>query len=325
MKISVFVLLLTAFSIGPSILFAQELPDSVKVNDSLSATERFLKAAIDSLKNTVDSLKRVSSLKDSPYKISIGATFNFLEGLKANDLYAELSIFVPHLFGSTDPKSSWRSIGLYTGFYQGRSFTGGDSLRFNSRETTLTTSKFIKIEKEIIEKSEKEIANLGLYFSLTLKAREHLYLTLYSEVRKRDIIKDTKERIVKSDTTIGDVFPQEDTLRTGSVNIIAPEFIRTNYRYYFGFSPLLNYSDDDNNITLQLNPVLGYNLTSPGKNAPFFLFQLKLTERRSGIRLGAELRTLLGNHAEKPEILIYLVKEFPITILTKLFGTENKD
>ena len=118
--------------------------DTAKVSD-------ITKAHQDTATDTTEEKRPNPSLNFSypskSYTISIGANFDFLDGLKTNDVYSELSLLITKIFGE---KSKW---GLYAGIYQSKTVSDADTVN-ESIDLFLNaslSSKILFIEEEILK------------------------------------------------------------------------------------------------------------------------------------------------------------------------------
>ena len=117
------------------------------LNVGQTSTDRIneLEAKIDSLRSGLDSLNGNVNESVTPYNVSIGASFDFLDGLRASDIYAEVSIGLYNSWGNKGIISNQHQSetldrktkrwGLDLGFSQSRSLSGMDYVkRRNSRD-----------------------------------------------------------------------------------------------------------------------------------------------------------------------------------------------
>ena len=253
------------------------------------------------------------SYPSKSYTISIGANFDFLDGLKTNDVYSELSLLITKIFGE---KSKW---GLYAGIYQSKTVSDADTVN-ESIDLFLNAVNEDSVEithQELRIITNKEKSNLGLFFSPTYQKSENFYWNLHFEIQKKDFLFITNETVLDSDTSIIEM-PNSMLIEHNS----HPDYRSVDYYPYFGAGFMLLHGDETADIMLRV--ILGYSNSTKlvdydekTEHHFFHLTQFKITEKNNGIKFGGEVRGI-GNYA--PEITIYLAKEFSLNILNTLFS-----
>jgi hypothetical protein len=272
---------------------------------------------------------------DAEAVVSIGASFDFLDGMRANDLYSDVRVFIPALW---NPASGWlkgRRVGVQAGIYQGRvssaSSTPDSLLHFSVRNPVLPidTTGGLLVRLLGYERHESRRENtLGLYFGLNVEIGRDLYWVFpHIEVRKEDL------RISIRDTVVLDTLirvPRTEQIR----NPIAPTrrvIGLTDYIPTFMTGPRLDMHRESFNLVLQ--PLWGATLIDPcdylpgsqrtvdrcdGQSLGFLQYNVtfELEAAKSGIKLGGEVR---GYGTRDPDILIFLAKEFTIERFADFF------
>jgi hypothetical protein len=248
--------------------------------------------------------------------VSIGASFDFLDGVHAADLYADTRVFIPRAL-----TSRW---GIQGGIYQGRLSSDPDNdtitFRFQRRVEPRDSANGMESRRtgEIRRLQDERQSNLGLNLGLNWAIGSEIYLVAQLEVRKED------RTITYQDTVLSDSLirvPVSDPLLP-SPNPINRRIRITEYIGSFTFGPRYDARFDQFNITLQ--PLVGVShgerldRRHRGEEARMIRYQVsyELEAHQSGIKLGGEVRGLGWGD---PSILIFLAKEFSIEHFAELF------
>lgn len=328
--------------------------------ESLNSTEPKVEASKDTVKLVGDSVvlwnnmiilfnksRDTSKLKISPFSLSFGYNFDFLDGIKTNELYADLRVDLPNVLqkkGRTDTKGFRDRIGVEVGAYQLRNVSRLDTVEEQFR---LVDSKpippdslqllYITANSTSIRKTIRE--NLDVYiqpkFELINTKEAQFNLLLHSEWL-RSILNHSFERNAKKDTTL--FVPSDWPRPYNTVNEIPLNEKRKSYEYNFyvgtGFDLLVNKTD----ANFYLKVICGYNrvkfLSEVDGNSVlrntegwFYLAKFEVLESQfTGIKLGVEVRGLFPQTTPSPTLDralpgfgIYLAKQFTFQKVGELF------
>ena len=267
---------------------------------------------------------RISNAIDvpNPYRLSIGANFDFLDGPKVNDVYYDFDIFI-HDVIKTKRGYVW---GLESGIVQNRSISV-DSTRNRRYETRKILQQNAALDTVSLQRtlstyeSKARIDHLSLFLAPTYRfnksfSTNNFYLQIYAEVLRRTTEVSRKQEIISRDTSIV------------AVANLDPDFVNRlpvkNMRYTttegnFGLG--LKYYHVTDDVEFQASAILGVSVRNSGfLRSGFYLLGFNVTERSNLIRLGGEIRGDLP--AYEPIIHIYIAKEFTLKKLTELFKSE---
>jgi hypothetical protein len=270
--------------------------------------------------------------RDDEAVVSIGTSFDFLDGARAADLYADLRVFSPSL---------WKAFGVQAGIYQGRISSNAtptpDSLDKFIFETPVgpvdsAGGQVVRIRSFRRHMSRRQ-NNLGLYMGINRAIGPNLYWVIAQvEVRKADVrlsIRDT----VLTDTTVR-IQPARP-LRTGTVPVTRV-FGATTYTPTVTTGLRLDMHRPGFDVILQ--PLIGtrlrdcsFDFLPSGQTGTrractiephFFHWEItyEVEASKSGIKLGGEVRGFMDR---EPEILVYLAKEFTVEKLAELISTKK--
>lgn len=270
--------------------------------------------------------------RDDEAVVSIGTSFDFLDGVRAADLYADLRVFSPSL---------WGAFGVQGGIYQGRISSSAtptadslDSFLFESPVGPVDSAGGQLVRARTFRRHmSRRQNNLGLYMGLNRAIGPNLYWVIAQlEVRRQDVrlaIRDT----VLTDTTIR-IEPARP-LRTATVPVTRV-FGETLYSPSVTTGLRLDMHRPGFDVILQ--PLVGARLrdctfdflprsqTGTRRSCTvkphFFHWEItyEVEASKSGIKLGGEVR---GFQDREPEILVFLAKEFTVEKLAELISTKK--
>jgi len=253
------------------------------------------------------------------YRVGIGASFDFLNGLSAKDLYGDVSIRIPELFRVP---LFGRSVGIDAGLYNGRATSLRETndltrtFRFPGPASDSTTV----VRQSIQRTSDVHHDNLTLYASPTLRFNPNVALALHAEVHRLDRVETVGIRTLTLDTTVevrgggdgnGPPTLPRDTTRTTRVS---------GYGAFFGGGPLINFDDVDYNFWHK--PLIGVEVID-GELRGAFAVQFRLTDYDHGFKLGGEVRGPLT--FDRPSIAVFLARDFSLGRLADFLVGGNGD
>lgn len=240
-------------------------------------------------------------------KLTLGANFDALNGIKLSSFYSDLNVFIPG-----EKIKTW---GFEAGIYRNQYISGfepvGDTTILFPIKGTLAGDSVKAVKHLITGKIQNLITGIGLFFSptLTLTRRDapiSIYWNLpYLEVVQQSVSYDsTQTQLVSSDTAYVKV---RDLQRQSSTAL-------TMYNGYFGTGLTTRLLNDNFDIRIRL--VTGL-LNNPSKWRPFYLCKFDLTARTfGGLRLGGEVRGT--NQVKSTVIAIYFGKDISFDQLRAL-------
>ncbi len=274
-----------------------------------------------------DFFKEINKSSEKPaVQISLGANFDFINGINTNAVYAEIGGFLTEVW-TPFKYDDFSKFGIDIGLINNRSITTSerDNLNdfyFESIPDDDTLRKQISNEIEQVIETSQEY--LSVFFSPTFKLTKYLYFATHFEFRKVDVTKTTEFSLTNPDTSIVDSRNiAEEVLAREPFNLEeSKEEKFTVNESIFGFGGILYI--DDHPFTLKVKMLIGWN-TEPGRifssefNKSFgYNTSFSLVEKGIGLKLGGQLRGLFDSG--KPEFSIYLTKQFPVSKLLDFLG-----
>lgn len=300
---------------------------------------------------TKDSLKRWPEIL-----LSLGFNFDFLDGVKADDLYADVSVDLPFLF-HPDPANAMTGFGVELGIYQRRTVSYQDTLSEEYRlidavqfQNDSTAFKYITGKATGVLETYRE--NLGVFLQPkwillsegnTVKNTARLSVIGHIEWMRTTVNQSYNRNFYSIDTTseVPDNWPRP----YNTVDFLPPEeqkqeFIEYNLNYGVGVDLFVLRPTGG----LHLKAVIGNNdykiLTSltngvsrvRTSDTKFYSIQVEIIETQVlGFKLGAEVRGYFGGEnpplrLEKiiPSYTVYLAKQFSLDKLADLFKPPGK-
>ncbi len=253
---------------------------------------------------------------DTSYSISVGASFDLFNGASVDNVYSSVQTFLPRLWKFNIP---WTSVplqvGLDAGFAQRRTIQPKQNS--GRRDRYWDSQKRAIIADSISAETNTKWDNISLFCNPTIFITKGVYL--FSNIEFRKATKKTVttySRVTTSsvpgvpsnaaDTTLmrNPIYQQDSTGENSDDEII------------LGPGALLEY--EDGNIDFYI--AASYNLRYRDHPSNW-LMEFKMTEKRSLISVGGEVRNILG---ADNQYLIYLAKEFPLSFLAEIFGGSRK-
>lgn len=269
--------------------------------------------------------------------VSLGASFDLIDGLRASDVYADARVFAPGLWTvQRGLFNGWR-LGVQAGIYQGRENTKGlptgDTL---ARRFTYETPAGVDsaggmlVRRRDFERTESRRENtLGLYGGLNVAVTRDLYFVFpLLEVRRQSFVHTTRDTVV-FDT----IMPRPNRPLLTSTVPVTGRSSGINYVPALMFGPRLDMRRETFNLVLQ--PLAGATLVEacsrpaadvlPRCSHQWQMWQWDITfeleAAKSGYKLGGEVR---GFQTRDPHILVYLAKEFSVEKFAELFTGAKK-
>lgn len=304
--------------------------------------------------------KRISFEKDSvklwpEILLSLGFNFDFLDGIKANDLYADINVDLPFIFnpkvGKTKSDGFIKNLGIEFGLYQMRTLSSIDtsSEQFQiidavRQDSNAFTFNYITIPTKGIRETSRE--NIGLFFQpkyslklLNLGQQNYANLSILGHIEwTRSIVNIKLSREFSPDTTdaIPDSWgsPPYELTRTLPPLLENTKFVEYNSNYGVGWELFVSKKSG----SIHLKQVLGLNnyrvLRGLGNTTQeflsyknlFYLVQAEVMENNIlGIKLGAEVRGYWRKNPQvsiernTPFFTVYLAKQFSFDKIAELF------
>lgn len=286
----------------------------------------------------------------SPLSVSFGYNFDFIDGIKANDLYADFNAQFPNVFKEVKKEESGflnklkYSFGLDAGAYQLRTVSILDTLNETFRMVDAASNQndslilsFVTTDSRSIKKTKRE--NLGIFIqpkfqligtSNKVKEESSRLNLLFHAEWLRSIVNQTIERNV-SNTSISSSAPDDWPRPYNTVNAIpsSENNRKTVFNTYLGAGFDLKIKKPKGHY--HLKTIFGYNnfklveelgfeegtrLTFD--EGAFYLIQMNVLETKlTGIKLGMEVRGVFTRSTPQvtldrtvPIFSIYLAKQF---------------
>lgn len=150
-----------------------------------------MQLVLQDLKTQIDSLKKALAIVENPFKISVGASFDFFSGASATDLYYDVNFFLPSLWDEEKHGKGWSRIGIDFMFYQARLF--GDSTTLNlpqrPRRFGMDQDTVLAESYTLNRFRQTTIENTGIYINPTFKLKDHLYaFAIFESVLQRETV-----------------------------------------------------------------------------------------------------------------------------------------
>ena len=342
------------------VCFIQNTIKAQPANKTSQSTEPKVEPTKDTVKVTGDSLilwnnsiilfrksTDTSKLKISPFSLSFGYNFDFLDGIKTPELYADLRVDLPNVLqkkGKTKVNKLRNRFGIEVGAYQLRTVSRLDTV---AEQFRLVDSRpippdslqllYITANSNSIRKTIRE--NLDVYiqpkFELMNTKETRFNLLLHGEWL-RSILDHSFERNAKKDTTL---FAPPDWPRPYKTVNEVPKTEKSKsyeYNFYIGTGFDLRVNKTEANFYLKM--ICGYNRAKLLREEDgvsilsnvegwFYLAKFEVLESQiTGIKLGVEVRGLFPQTTSSPNLDralpgfgIYLAKQFTFQKVGELF------
>lgn len=242
------------------------------------------------------------------YGFSLGANFDFLDGVKPNNLYASINVFVPTLFGRC--KESVFAWGFEGGLFENRSVSKRDTIIIRNTYTTpYPTNKdtIVQISQTGTRIRENIIDNLGFYACMTLSLYEKksigVYLMpLYFEVRRQRTRYNDIDSYTSTNSSIVPVLQGIQSSPPPSTEI---NF--TTWHYSPAANLFLMYNDTAIDWRVKLMPYCIYRADGDITDIAY-IYKFNLIEKSAGLEIGGEIRGRYKNPGA--EFILFLGKRF---------------
>ncbi len=281
----------------------------VATTDTTELTRTHAVSVVDEIRRMLvisrpDSVERQANRR---YRVGIGASFNFLDGFKATDIYGDVSIRIPQFTAG----SPW---GVDAGLYNGRATIEPSvnniswSVAFprtpHADSTHVVTQSLVRTEKAYVD-------NLTLYVGPSVHAWSSLFLAGHLEVGKRENVQIVTFEVTDVDSVV---------LPTNEVRVSPTHRLREDgetytlrtpgYATFVGVGTLLNHDDADYNIWHKL--LIGLEMMGSERTWSY-VAQFRITDFDHGFKLGGEIRGSLDFDA--PSIAVFLARDVSISKL----------
>lgn len=285
------------------------------------------------LQKKIDELEKNNETPDNGFKVSLGGSFDFNRGISATDLYYDLTYYNLNLWPTTSPKTN-RKKGLDFKLYQ--------SLLFSNPIDTNRISSFTSVylgegpidsifvgDFSFNRIEELDFTDFGLLIRPTYQLSKTIYFFGHAEF----LFRETTQKISYSSI---------DTIavRQVSNDFITKPFLPSNRTnryydalYFLGLGFNFNLALADSTTFFRIKPTLGLssiasasrlnysigNESVEGKLKAFYLLDIEILEKNSGIKLGINIRdnNIASNESilDKPRFSIFLSKQFSLNKL----------
>ena len=255
----------------------------------------------------------------NPFRVGIGASFNFLDGVSKTDIYADVSVFLPTVWTMSKGR-----VGIDAGLYNARTVRNDTLLNQPTifRLPGPDSASVTLITQTRSAAVNRRVDRLGFYAAPTLRLSNGLYLFVQGELAQNTIRSTFSTQafgpvdtsvVMLSDSArlrrlvarraFGGVVPTADTTKSPAQTILEP---------YFTFGAIVSIARSG--VEFRLKPQLGYGAPF-GFYGAYYAVQFRLTDFSNGFKLGGEVRGLTNR--TQTSALVYLAKDFS---LKKLAG-----
>lgn len=236
------------------------------------------------------------------FRVGLGATFDFLSGLSATDLYYDLTIFLPDIWNGT--------VGIDAGMYSGRTAAIRDTIMGAPRLFFLRRpagDSLTKIEQSIDRRNDLTFDKLGLYLAPTLLLTKNLHLVMHAEVIRQETIRESSITVLAADTTaipndtsLAITFPPD--FRVPLDVVVTRRF--TDFGSFFGTGIIVSVTKGD--ILFRAKPLIGIERTGDNYIASYVI-QFRVVDFDNGFKIGGDVRG--GLNGRRTNLLVYLAKD----------------
>lgn len=257
-------------------------------------------------------------------RVGIGATFDFLNGISATDLYSDLTVFLPTLWHATNKDGTEKrwAFGIDAGLYNGRTVPRrSDSTIMEPSELTAIsrilprkqlTDSLVRVLQVVRRSSSESVDRLGVYFAPTFRVANGLHVLIQSELVRRDIVTEVKLHVESQDTV--QQGPRTTTPLEGTGKLLPPDTTTkarsSEYKAIHTAGVLMNVRVG--NIEFRAKPTFGFTFD----NAPdakrhrrgIYTAQFRVTDFQHGFKIGGDVRGLANG--DETVFLVYLAKDF---------------
>jgi hypothetical protein len=275
-------------------------------------------------------------------RVGIGGSFDFLSGISPTDLYYDVTAFFPQLW---NPRVSHRGkgrilrIGIDAGLYNGRivpkrdtTVTMGDGDRMGARSVVLPrtapTDSVRRIQQTVLRSRRESVDRLGVYVAPTLQVADGLLLVAQSELVRRDVVEESRTRVIAQDTITQAPDPGRPLTRAGSL-VPADTTIRSRSQQYVGLHSLgllanVRMGDVEFRAKPTIGKVYGDSAGSRRWGPAIYTVQFRVTDFANGFKIGGDVRGLIDG--SQTTFLVFLAKDFGLKRLGNfVLGGEGGD
>jgi hypothetical protein len=271
------------------------------------------------------------------FRLGIGATFDFLTGPRANELYADITMFVPDLWRvplvpriSRAKLRGWyrAPIGLDGALFNGRTTASADTV-INKRRTVFVGGATDTIWTRIVQSFDSSTTvfyePLGNNLTPIVRLMDKLWLAFHFEGVNRTTVTKLAFRVTRADTNLNDktfVGVNDTTSLVSALRFVPGDSTAkvrtTRYEEYFGVGPLVSF--ELGGIELRTKSIFGLSKVGGDWDGSYIL-QFRLTDRPNGFKVGGEIRKFPGSLP--PTMLVYLSKDYGIQRIGSLFAGDG--
>lgn len=262
---------------------------------------------------------RVLSEVRRAYRIGIGASFDFLSGVSANDLYSDLTVFQPKVWNGR--------FGIDAGMYNGRTAVRRDTVANVVRNIVVVRAardSMAVVSQLTSRRNHVTHDELGLFLAPSIRIADFLSVVMHSEVIKRNVVNEIGITVDSAVTrleldTLPSFWPVPSPLLPlpGDTTVVRRS---SEYETFFGVGPLLNIEHGD--LSFRAKPVIGTGVVN-GHWQWLYLVQFRLTDFGNGFKIGGDIRGPLN--LNQPTMLVYLARDYSFQRLANfLVGSDRE-
>lgn len=244
---------------------------------------------------------------DSPFRISLGANFDFIEKVQANSFYAHVNFFKPDIFGEK------KRFGTNTGIIQNKYLSTTEDypqiIYTPVSQLNGDSSRFVRQRYRGTQTSTYNNINLycgSLFTIVQPKLSDGQSATWFGHmeveaVYRKIAVVNTLDSLIQTDTV---------ALPNFYGSLYSPKFTFTVVDYYFG-GTIFDLQFKNKEGQLWLKSSVGLHWRTGDKMNFYYLAQFNLLETKAGVNFGGEVRGEFGV-TSSPNVGIYLSKAFNV-------------
>jgi hypothetical protein len=258
------------------------------------------------------------------FRVGIGASFDFLNGISASDLYSDVTVFIPALWSGR--------FGMDAGLYNGRTTVRRDTVsgirRGYATFVKSGSDSILTVNQTTQRRSDVSYDQLGLYMAPTYKLVDHLFLAVHAEVLKRVVVTTTTLKVDSADTAravYANVGPKPAPAGTRIPGDTTITRRTTQFESFYGVGPLVR--TEIGGVEFRTKAIVGGGAVE-GAFQRAYVVQFRISDFDNGFKLGGDIRGPLRFKQPfmSPTVLVYLAKDFDFKRLANfIVGGDDDD
>lgn len=318
-------------------LFGQPIEETERKIIELEKNNKKLNEENKDFQKQIEDLKKKKNRQEE-FKVSIGASFDFNQGISATDLYYDLSFQDYHIWRTDIEKKENRRWGLDFKLYQSLLFsTPADSNNISSfsnvKMQNLPPDSLLIGDFSFDRVEKRKYTDFGLIIRPTFRFKSSK--TFFAFAHTEVLFRRTNEAVQ---------FKNIDTLATRKVHKDSPLSFKSglpgnrNESYtdaflFFGLGINANINVIDS-VYFRIKPSMGISSVikdsrisnaAVGKIRAYYFIDIEIIERKSGVKLGIYVRDnhLTSNQGllDEPRFALFLSKQFSLNKLADFLNS----